>query len=154
MAGILANSASKTMVAGDTAVDKAVSAYLRSERITLSTNPAGTAYAWGQSIPVASSMARSALSATTGASVTFIPDVAGTYVVTCTVDLVTSYVIRIAVIDVVNTSQEQIRSMTPVADTQVPTPGTGVNLYYSSTQSKLAYKTTTGAIYTLNSTVV
>ena len=149
MAGILANSVSKSMASGT--ADAAVSGYLVGEEITLTTLPTGTEYAWTISKP-SDSTSRADLSDDTGASVRFSPDVEGYYVVTCTVDSSTVYILRIAAVSVGVVADRSVMRFSPLADSQVPTPATGVSLYYSSTQSSLAFKTTAGAVYTLDST--
>src|SRR4051812_7778318 len=98
------------MLSGATAADNAVSGYITNERITLSISPTGTDYVWGQAIPAGSAIARSGLTADDTATTTFIPDAAGEYVVTCTVDSTTTYVIRISVTrTAVSTSSEALR---------------------------------------------
>lgn len=139
MAGILASSASVTMVSGDTSADNTFSGYVTGERITLSTTPTGTVYSWGQSIPSASATARSGLSSTTAAAPTFTPDVAGTYVITVDVDG-TDYVLRITVQSAAIAEPIEATRYSPRADTTIPAPAAGVSLYYSSTHDGLAIK--------------
>ncbi len=147
MAGILANSASKTMEAGDTSADAVVSGFVTGERIVLGTNPTGESYSWGLSVPSASAAARSGLSSATDAAPTFTPDVAGTYVVTCTVDGTTTYVMRIAVVAVAVTVANQALRFSPVADAAVPAPAIGITLYYSSDHTALVVKDSENNVY-------
>lgn len=154
MAGILANSASQTMTSGDTSATKSVMGYITAERVTLTTTPTGTAYVWALAIPSGSSAARSNLSATSGESVYFRPDVEGNYVVQCTVDSTTVYTITIAVVASVVASVTGATRYLPRTDASVPTPATGVVLYYSSDQSALCVKDSAGAVSTINLTAV
>jgi hypothetical protein len=130
MAGILANSASVTMVSGT--ANNTQAGYLVGEQITLSTNPTGSIYSWGESIPSGSSSAKSALSSTTEASPRFTPDVAGEYVVTVTVDSTTTYVLRCSVTAAPSVALVSTMRLLPVLDANVPIPATGVTLFYSS----------------------
>lgn len=145
MAGILANSVSRTMLAAETAADKAVSGYITNEQITLTVSPTGTDYLWSQAKPAGSS-ARSDLSASTGASVVLTPDVEGYYLVTCIVDSTTTYVIRMAVVNISAVSTLGAMRLTPNEDAQIPTPPLGVTLYFSSDQSALCFKDSSGVV--------
>lgn len=148
MAGILANSASKTMVAADTSADNNVSGYTTGEQVTLSASPTGSSYAWGLAIPQGSTAARSRLSDATAASPTFTPDVAGYYVATCTVDGA-FYVLRLSVTQsAISTTIEALR-LQPKADADVRAPSTGAALYWSSTQGALVIKTSNGTVHTI-----
>lgn len=144
------------MVSGDTSADLGIAWFVINEQITLSTTPTGTSYSWGQSIPSGASTARTALNDSDDASVTFTPDVAGVYVITCIVSGSTTYVIRIAVADVATVTMAQVARLQAVADSSVPTPSTGtLCLYCSSTQSNaLSVKKSDGSIHTVNLTAV
>lgn len=145
MAGILANSASQTMVSGDTSADNSVSAYVAAETVTLSATPTGSTYVWGLSIPSGSSVARSALNSTTLASPTFRPDVAGSYVVTCVVDSTTTYVLRIRVVQsAITTSLESIRH-SPILSASVTAPSVGAAVFYDSSLGRLRQKLPDGS---------
>lgn len=134
MSGILANSTSKTMVSGDTSADKSVSGYITGEQITLSVYPAATSsVAWAEAIPSGSAAARSALSASTGTSVSFTPDVGGFYTITALVDGVTTYVLRLSVSAVAVSTPEEVLRLQQVTDAQVPAPsGSTLALYNSN----------------------
>jgi hypothetical protein len=151
MAGIVATSLT-TNNASTTAADSSISGYVAGERITLTTTPTGTSYAWTLSSPGGSE--RASLNDDDAASVSFVPDVDGYYVVTCTVSGVTVYVLRIAVAVVGTVGVISALRFAPLADTQVPTPALGVTLYYSTTQSSLAVKLTNGSVETIDSTAV
>jgi hypothetical protein len=140
MAGILAISASVT--SPGTSDNNAVAGYVTGEQVVLSTVPTGSSYKWGQSIPSGSTSARSGLNATSGSSVTFTPDVAGEYVVVCTVDGSTVYTIRLSVTAATIQSVSGGTRYLPVTDASVSAPGTGVVLYFSSstTPNKLSVK--------------
>lgn len=146
MAGILANSVTNTMTTGTT--DAAVTGYLSGEAVTLSTNPAGTDYVWALSRP-SGSTTRSELTGTTGASVKFSPDVEGYYVVTCTVDSSTVYVLRISVLAIGSVADRSVIRLAPILDAQVPTPATGVSLFCRSSTGLLAFKDSTGTVTNL-----
>lgn len=139
------------MTSGDTAADKSVSGYLTNEQITLATSPTGSSYSWGISKPSAAT-SRSDLNDDDVASVKFTPDAQGYYVITCTVDVSTTYVIRINVAAVGTATDLSILRLSPVTDAQVPTPATGASIYYSSTQGALSAKLTDGSVVTIDTT--
>lgn len=148
MSGILANSVSKTMVAGDTAADNTTSGFIALEEVALSTTGTPVSYLWGLSKP-SGSTARCALNSTTAASPVFTPDVQGYYVVTCVIDGTTTYILRVAVAQVADvTSLTTIRFL-PIADASVPTPATGRTVYYSSTQSAMVEKRPDGTVHVI-----
>jgi hypothetical protein len=151
MAGIVASSAT-TNNSGSTASDSSVSGYIAGERITLTTTPTGTSYAWTLSTPNGSE--RASLTADDEAAVSFVPDYEGYYVVTCTVSGSMVYVLRVAVSNIGAVNVVDAMRLVPLTDTQVPTPATGATLYYSSTQSALAVKLTNGTVHTLDITAV
>ena len=136
MAGILANSASATMLAGDTSADNAVSGYLTAERITLSVSPTGSDYAWTLSAPSSSATARSALDDDDDDTPSFIPDVSGYYVVTVTVDS-DIYILRISVAQTAVTDARDGIRLGAMGDAQFTAPATGRIIYESSDQSGL-----------------
>lgn len=149
MAGIIADSASQTMGAGDTSADNSRGGYLTRERITLSTNPTGSTYAWGLAAPVGSAAARSALTDSAAASPTFYPDVAGYYVVTCTVNGSTFYVLRLSITQAaVSTSVEAVRHQ-PKTNTAITAPALGQAVFHSSDTSLLSAKRSDGTVRTL-----
>ena len=147
MAGILAVSASASMSAGDTSVDNARGGYVSNERITLTTNPTGTNYVWALGGPSNTNLARSALSAETGSTVSFTPDVSGYFVVTCTVDGVTTYILRISVESTAISQLVDAIRFSPKADASVPAPALGVTMYFSSDQDALVVKDPAGDIF-------
>ena len=152
MAGITAASISATVASGDTAADKNATGFIKGERVTLATSPTGTSYSWGIAWP-SDATARSNLTSTTAAAPSFLLEKAGYYTIDCTVDG-TDYKLRISVTEPAVATVRNAVNYQPVADTNVPTPVAGVTVYYSSTQSALAYKDTAGDIYTIDSTVV
>lgn len=149
MAGILANSASATMLSGDTSADNARSGYITSERVVLTTTPTGTDYVWAIAAPNSSSIARSALSAETGSSVTFTPDVAGYFTVTCTVDSTTTYVLRLSVTATAVSQLVECIRFSPKTNASIPTPAAGVIVFFSSDSGVLSKKDTTGTVTAL-----
>lgn len=150
MAGILANSATVTMVDGDTAVDKSVSGYLRNEQITLSVTGSPASFSWGISKP-SGATARSSLNDLDVASVTFTPDVTGYYVITCNIGS-TTYVIRIYVIDVALLSSIEGIRLAPVAAASIATPALGAVLFWNETTGLLSIKKTDGTVQTVDVT--
>lgn len=142
------------MSAGDTSVDKVASGYVAGERVALSVTPAGTNYQWSSAAPGGSSLARSALSADTGAAVTFAPDVAGTYLVGCIVDGVTTYVIRLTVQAAAVAEPVEAVRFSPRSDASIPAPAAGITMYYSSDQDALCVKAPDDSISTVDLTAV
>jgi hypothetical protein len=143
--GILANSASSTQTSSG--ADASVSGYVVNERIVLTTNPTGTDYVWALGGPANTTVARSALSAETGASVTFTPDVSGYWVATCTVDSTTTYVLRISVENTAISQLVEAVRFSPKSDSSVPTPAVGQTMYFSSDQDALVVKDSAGDIF-------
>lgn len=150
MAGILANSASVTMTAGDTLTDNTRAGYVVNEQVTLSTTPTGTTYVWSMAKP-SGATSRSDLSDTSSASVTFVPDYAGTWTITCIVDGATTYVLRITATAVAITSVANAHRFSPVTNNSIPSPATGLTLFCSSDASnQLRVKNTSGAVLSLD----
>jgi len=147
MAGITASSASKVLLAGSTSADKALGGFAVGEMVTLATSPTGTEYLWGQSFPAGSNQVRAAISATTGASVTFVPDVAGVHTITCLVDDVTSYTLHLTVTSTAISQLAEAIRQTPKADATVPAPAVGLMVYFSDELSQWAVKDPSGRIW-------
>lgn len=148
MAGIIASSASKAMVSGDTSASDVETGYVAGEQITLSTSPAGSAYSWGIAIPAGASAAATALSSTTAASPTFTPEqgISGEYVITCTVDSSTSYVIRLTVVSAAPRTVTGGIRMLPRTAASITAPSTGEVEFYDSTLSRRRAKNSAGTI--------
>ncbi len=146
MAGILANSSSKTMTSGATSADVIVTGYLRNERVTLGVTPAGSSYVWALGLPSGSSSARAKLTETTATTPAFTPDIGGTYTITCQVSGGTTYTMRLTALDSAVSEPAEALRFTPRADAQIATPAAGVAVYFSSTQSCLCLKTSTGTV--------
>lgn len=138
MAGITATSASANV--SSPSPDNTASNYVTGERVTLGTTPSGSSFQWDLSAPSGSSIARSALDNDTDAAPTFVPDVGGTYTITCLVDGVTTYALRITVQSVSISEPVEAVRFSPRADTTIPAPAAGVTMYYSSTHSALVVK--------------
>lgn len=145
MAGILANSVTQTMGSGDTAADKTVTGYLINEAIALSTFPAGTAWLWGIAKPSGATV-RSNLNATSVAAPAFVPDAEGWWTITCTVDSTTTYVIRISVLALTQTTIAQAWRTSPVADATVPDPPAGEALFFSKDVGRWRAKDSSGTV--------
>ena len=150
MAGILFNSASKTMVSGDTSPVKSITGAVVQEQVALSTFPAGTDHVWSMAIPSGSAAARSALSDTTAAGPLFTPDAAGSYVLTCLVDSTTTYSMLVAVAAVTIAESVQAARYQPLANSVIPTPSLGETLFESEDNGRLSVKVaSTGIVYAL-----
>jgi len=145
MAGIIGASVSKQMSSGDTAVDGAQSGYVINERILLSASPAGSSYTWALAAPSAAT-GGSELSDTTGSTTDFIPDAAGVYLVTCSVDG-TDYTLRLSVSAVAYLRITDAVLLSPIPDASVPTPQIGLALYLSSDADALVVKDSSGDIF-------
>lgn len=146
MAGILANSATQTMLDGDTAVDKVVTGYLLGEQITLGVTGSPTSLEWGQAVPSGSAPARSVLSSTTSAAPRFTPDVAGYYVITCNADGA-PYVIRISVLAVAASVAREAILLMPVDASQIQAPAAGIVLFCDG--DDLKFKDSSGTVSTV-----
>lgn len=133
--------------------DAVSTGYVTHERVTLSTNPTGTSYSWGMSAPIGSAVSRSALSSYDTASPTFIPDVAGVYVLTCTVDA-TTYTLRVTATSTSFAQLVEAVRFSPKTDASVPTPAAGLTMYYSSDQTALCVKDSAGDVSTIDLTAV
>ena len=149
--GILANSASKTMVSSSS--DAVADGFVTHERIVLTTSTTGTDYLWGMSAPMGSALSRSTLSSYVAASPTFIPDVGGIYVLSCLVDS-TQYVLRLSVTSTAIAQNVEATRFSPKADTTVPAPASGATLFYSSTQDAMCLKYPDGSIKKITTTAV
>lgn len=117
MPGILANSTSVTMLVSATTS----TGYITAEEITLTLDVTGSSYSWSLAKPRASTT-RCALSDTTGASVTLVPDVEGYYVVTVLVSGTTTYSIRFSAVDPGVVTFDGARRWVGRTAASVPTP--------------------------------
>lgn len=151
MAGIIATSAT-TNNSASTSADNSVSGYLTGESIVLTATPSGTTYEWVLSKP--STSARAVLSSASASGPTFTPDVAGTYVAVLTLDTTTTYILQIDVLELASALDVSTVRCVAITDAQCPTPSTGVNIFYSSTQASLAIKKTDGSVETIDTTAV
>lgn len=138
MAGILANSASKTMTSGS--ADNSVSGYLVGEQIVLTVTPTGTNYVWAIAKPSGSATARSNLDATTGASAKFTPDAEGYFTVSCVVDSTTTYTLRIAAQAIGTVTYHSASNFSPLNNAQVPAPALGHTWFHSTELGGPAFK--------------
>jgi len=150
MSGILAISIS--VPTPGTAANNAVSGYVTGESIALSTSPSGSTYVWQLSLPSGSTIARAGLTASSGATSSFVPDVEGEYLAVCTVDG-TTYTIRCSVTTATVATVSGGTRYLPVTDTSVSAPSTGCVLYLSSstTPNKLSVKFPDNSIQRLTS---
>jgi hypothetical protein len=148
MSGILANSASKQMLSGDTSPSQTVSGFVTGEQIVLGAFPAGTGYQWGVASPSGSAAARSKLSSKTDAAPTFIPDVAGPYVLTVNVDGVT-YSVQLTVVASATMNAAGGFRFFPLTRAAVPAPSSGHSLLDSQDDGFMAVKDANGGVVVL-----
>lgn len=151
MAGITATSSTGSHIAST--ADASTSGFITGETVTLVTSPTGTVYSWSLSLPSGSSALRVGFAGETSASASFTPDVSGTYTATVNVDG-TTYVLRISAANIAVTNTLEGVRLQPVTDAQVPTPSSGVTVYYSSTQSALCVKDAEGDVFEVDLTAV
>lgn len=145
MSGIKANSLSVTMLDGDTAIDKEIGGFIDDELVTLTTSPTGSVYTWALSKPETST-ARANLSATSGATVTFTPDVEGVYHISATVDA-NAYQMRLTAIAQTQANVTQTIRFQNTTDASIPTPlNGGVTLFNSDQFEGLSFKLDDGTI--------
>lgn len=139
MSGITAVSATETLDAASTSVDHSVSGFVTKEQISLGLTGSPVKARWTISKPSNSSGACE-LDSKSQLSARFTPDVDGLYTVSCIIDDVTLYVLRIAAVSLANISTISVLHLLPCADEQVPVPTSGVMLYFSSTSGLLSKK--------------
>jgi hypothetical protein len=154
MAGIIATSASKVMVSGDTSAEDVESGYITNEQIALSVTPSGSTYSWNQSVPTSSAPGRSRLTSDDAATSRFTPDVPGMYVVTCLVNGVTFYVLRLSVTSLAVSQFVEALRFSPIADANVPAPAAGRMVYFSSDQDALVAKDPDDNLFTIDVTAI
>ncbi len=145
MAGITAQSATKTHAAGSTSADLSISGYVTKEQISLGVTGTPTTCQWSLSKPSNSGLG-SGLDTPNQLTCKFTPDVDGLYTVSCLVDGATTYVLRIAALNVANISFLSAIHLLPCADSQVPVPRSGIMLYFSSETNMLSIKKSDGSI--------
>lgn len=150
--GILANSASVAMTSS--AASDSRPGFVAGERIVLSVNPSGTNYSWSQAGPPGSSTTRAALSQANSAAPSFVPDIAGTYTLVCTVDAVTTYVLRLTVTQVITATSTEALRLSPLRDEQVAAPVLGFAIYHSESLGAPAYKSPDNSVRPLGSTQI
>lgn len=148
MAGIMANSASATMVSGDTSADNAVAGYVVREAIALSVTPSGTTYQWSLSKP-AGATSRSDLTDDDAATCSFVPDTAGEWLLSLLVDGATTYVLRVSVTAVAVSFTYEAMRFSPKLASAVPTPSTGSAISHDATSGLLSRKSTAGVTRSL-----
>lgn len=139
MAGITAQSATKTLAAGDTTPDNIVSGFVTKEQITFGVTGSPTTLVWSLAKPSSSGTAAS-LDTTTGSTPLLTPDVEGYFTVSVLVDGVTTYVLRVGVVSVVNASTISALRFLPMLNAQVPVPQTGATQFYSLDLDAMALK--------------
>jgi hypothetical protein len=149
MAGIIASSVSVVMTGGMTLADKAMSGYVTGEAVSLTTTPTGASYSWAIAKPSGATI-RSDLSLATSSAPTFIPDVAGYYIITVTVDGATTYVIRLSVTAVAILTWAEAMRLQPKLAASVPAPATGSAVFHDLTRDRLVAKNSAGVVRELD----
>ena len=142
MVGILANSASVAMTSGDNPGTS--TGYVTGEQITLTLQTEETSYSWSVAKPTNSGI-RAALSAATGTSVTFVPDVQGRYVVTCLASGATTYVLRFEVDQAAAVTVSGAVHWLMRTAASVPTPILGRTMFADSALEKMRLKLPDGS---------
>jgi len=150
MAGITANSTSVTMVSGDTSADKNQPGYVAAEQITLGIvhGSAVTSAVWGIAIPSGANAIRTALSSTTALAPSFTPQsgVEGSYVLQCTVNGDTVYVLRADVVRNTTSTLAGALRMLPKLSASVPAPTTGYTYFVDSATGLRSRKDPSGNV--------
>ncbi len=143
MSGITAVSATKTLSSGDTTEDHSVSGFVTKEQISLGLTGSPLIALWSLSKPTTSG---SSCQLTSESSLTtkFTPDTEGIYTLSCLVDGTTQYVLRISALRVSTISTISAIHLLPCANSQIPTPQSGVILFYSSDSEKVSIKLSDG----------
>ncbi len=149
MAGITAVSASVTLSSGSTSADNSSSGWVTGERILLGVTPSGSSYAWGQSVPAASTRARSALEDDDILAPGFTPDVGGTYILTVLVSGVTEYTLKLTVQNAAASELEESLRWSPRLDSTITAPTLGLAMFYSDTWENLACKDPSDRVWPL-----
>ncbi len=140
------------MLSGDTAVDKIVSGYITNERIALTVTPTGSSYVWSIAKPSGATL-RSDLSAVNVAGPSFVPEVHGIWTISVVIDSTTTYVIRIAVAAITQTTISQAFRCSPVADDTVPAPPVGEALFFSADALRWRTKNSAGVVRDLDQSI-
>ena len=150
MAGITAISPSATLSAGSTSADNSSSGWVTGERILLGVTPAASSsYAWSQSVPSASTRARSALEDDDIAAPGFTPDVGGTYVIVALIDGTTEYTLKLTVQNAAASELEEALRWSPRLDSTITAPTLGLVQFYSDTWENLACKDPSDRVWPL-----
>lgn len=141
--GILANqTGGPVMTDGD--ADGVVAGYATNARITLSTTPAGAGHSWALSKPSGATV-RSDLSASSGASVSFVPDVEGVWLAVCTVSGPITYTLQIQVAAAAPSTISGALRFLARALASITTPLAGTEaLYYDKDVGRYRSKTSAG----------
>jgi hypothetical protein len=145
--GILANSVDVTHSSSTS--DDTKAGYVVGSPITLTVSEGGSDYVWASGAPSSSTLARSALSATTGSSVSFTPDVAGYYNVIATVDTTDVYILRISVTQTATSSLVESLRHSPKEDSTIAAPALGLTQFFSDTFDNLAVKDPSDRVWPL-----
>lgn len=148
MSGITAISATKTLGAGDTISDNTVSGFVSKEQISLGITGSPIDALWSISKPSTSSSACK-LDDVTSLRPKFSPDVDGVFVVSCLVDGSTTYILRFAITNTAVTSAISAIHFLPCLNSQIPTPSSGVTVFFSSDSGVMSQKLTNGTVLAL-----
>lgn len=139
MAGITAQSATKTLAADDTTEDNTVTGFVTKEQIVFGVTGTPASVLWSISKPSASGSACD-LDTRTGLTPVLTPDVADYYTIHCLVDGTTSYILRMAIVSTANASTISALRWLPMSNAQIPAPPTGATQFYSTDLDAMAFK--------------
>lgn len=145
MSGITAISASKILGADDTTPNNSTSGYVTKEQISLGLTGSPLTAQWSLSKPSISSSACQ-LTSDDSLATLFTPDQPGLYVISCLVDGVTTYTLSISALAISTVTAVSAIHLLPSADSQIPTPRSGVIIYFSSNSNKVSQKLNDGTV--------
>ncbi len=139
MAGITAQSASKSLLSGETIPDNTTTNFLVKEQISLGISPSPQTVLWSISKPYLSNTT-AYISDNTSYNPVFTPDKDGIYTVSCLVDSTTTYVLRINVLNVSEVTRLSSLHLMPCSSAQIVPPNSGGVLFWSSDTDSLSIK--------------
>lgn len=148
MAGITAVSATKTLDSGSTTADNTATGFVSKEQISLGLTGSPLSALWSLSKPNGSGSA-CRLDDESSLRPSFSPDVEGTFVASCLVDGATIYVLRFAIVNIATTSAISAIHFLPRSNSQIPTPSSGVTVFFSSDSGVMSQKSSAGTVTAL-----
>lgn len=148
MSGITAVSATKSVDAGSTTVDNSVIGFVSKEQISLGLTGSPTTALWSISKPI-NSGSYCTISDENSVNPVFTPDVEGIFTVSCLVDGSTTYILRFSIVNIAVTSAISAIHFLPCLNSQIPTPSSGVTVFFSSESGQMSKKSTNGTVSAL-----